>query len=106
MKMYTIDGALLTETPEIRLGDKVYPVDDRQKTVEKIMGLEKSENDISSAIKETFSLAFGKSKAKEIDDMNLPYPAYQRLFETVIAAITGENPEEVSKRFQKPEKAE
>ena len=32
-KLYTIDHKLLTETPEIRIGDKVYEVEDRQKTV-------------------------------------------------------------------------
>ena len=26
-KLYTLDGKLLTETPEIRIGEKVYPVD-------------------------------------------------------------------------------
>ena len=46
MKLYTIDDKLLTERPEIRIGEKVYPVDDRQKTVEKIMQLvPKSEED-------------------------------------------------------------
>ena len=34
--MYTVDNKLLTECPEIRIGDKVYPIDDRQKTVEKV----------------------------------------------------------------------
>lgn len=28
-KLYTLDGKLLTETPEIRIGEKVYPVDNR-----------------------------------------------------------------------------
>lgn len=28
-KLYTLDGKLLTETPEIRIGEKVYPVDSR-----------------------------------------------------------------------------
>ena len=35
-KLYTLDGKLLTETPEIRIGEKVYPVDSRQKTVKKM----------------------------------------------------------------------
>ena len=26
-KLYTLDGKLLTETPELRIGEKVYPVD-------------------------------------------------------------------------------
>ena len=38
-KMYTLDSKLLTGTPEIRVGDKVYPVDDRQKTVKKILDI-------------------------------------------------------------------
>ena len=38
-KLYTLDGKLLTETPEIRIGEKVYPVDSRQKTVKKILAL-------------------------------------------------------------------
>jgi len=35
--------------------------------------------------------------------MNLRYPAYLRLFETVIAAMSGEEPEDVAKRFQSSE---
>lgn len=104
MKLYTIDGALLTERPEIRLGDKILPVDDRAKTVKKIMSLQESEGNIYEAIEKTFVLAFGKEAAKEIDDMNLPNVAYQRLFEIVIAAITGEDPDEVSARFQESKK--
>ena len=36
-KLYTLDGKLLTETPEIRVGEKIYPVDNRKKTVTKIL---------------------------------------------------------------------
>ena len=35
-KLYTVDHKLLTETPEVRIGDKVYAVDHRQKTVRKM----------------------------------------------------------------------
>ena len=41
-KMYTLDNKLLTETSEIRIGDKVYPVDDRVKTVKKIQEISKN----------------------------------------------------------------
>lgn len=34
-KIYTLDGKLLTERPEIRIGDKIYAVDDRTKHGEK-----------------------------------------------------------------------
>ena len=108
MKLYTIDNALLTECPEIRIGDKVYPLDDRQKTAEKVMKLipedgADSRKESMKMIREAFALVFGKEHAQEIDDMNLRYPAYLRLFETVIAAMRGEEPEDVAKRFQSSE---
>ena len=74
-KLYTLDGKLLTETPEIRIGEKIYPVDNRQKTVAKLQST--------------------------IGSQNMPYPAYQQLFELVVAAMTGEDPEEAGARFPK-----
>ena len=99
-KLYTLDDKLLIGTPEIRIGDKLYPVDDRQKTVKKLMKLTSDKDALVDNIDEALKLAFG-DKAKEIDQMNLPFSAYQRLFELVIAAMTGEEPEEVEARFQK-----
>ena len=98
-KMYTLDHKLLTETPELRIGDKLYPVDNRMKTVEKIQEVAKSMQEspyegISSALK----LALGNKAAKDIQEMNMPYPAYQQLFELVMAAVTGEDP--AAPRFQ------
>lgn len=99
-KLYTIDEKLLVGGPEVRLGDKVYPVDDRQKTVKKLMKL--VDKDASGeAIDEALKLALGAKAYQEIDAMNLPWPAYQQLFEVTVAAMTGEEPEEVSARFQK-----
>ena len=34
-KMYTLDDKLLASSPEIRIGDKVYPVDNRVKNSKK-----------------------------------------------------------------------
>lgn len=100
-KLYTLDGKLLTETPEIRVGEKIYPVDNRQKTVKKLMELtEDAKGDIGKRIDEVLKLAFGPEAFREIDGMNLPFPAYQKLFELVMAAVTGEEPEEIEARFQ------
>ncbi len=109
MKLYTLDNKLLCEGPEIRIGDKVYPIDDRQKTVEKVMALQKKMEDedqqnVSELMKEAFKLVFTPKVAKELDDMNMHFPAYQKLFEIVMGAITGEEPEKVAERF--PEHAE
>ena len=99
-KLYTLDGKLLTETPEIRVGEKIYPVDNRQKTVKKLMALNVEKADLDAQIDAVLKLAFGPEAFREIDGMDLPFPAYQKLFELVMAAVTGEEPEEIEARFQ------
>lgn len=101
-KLYTLDGKLLAETPEIRIGEKIYPVDNRQKTVAKLqetIANQEDSNDLMAGVASVLALALGEKAAREIEDMNMPYPAYQQLFELVIAAVTGEDPEEVGSRF-------
>lgn len=98
-KMYTLDNKLLTETPELRIGDKVYAVDNRMKTVEKIQAVSRSIQDAPyEGIASVLDLALGTKAATEISEMNMPHPAYQRLFELVMAAVTGEDP--ADSRFQ------
>lgn len=100
-KMYTLDNKLLTETPEIRIGDKVYPVDDRVNTVKKIQEISKNiSDDLYGSISEVLNLALGPKAATEIEDMNMPYAAYQKMFELVMAAITGEDADVIADRFQ------
>lgn len=94
-RMYTLDGKLLCGSPEIRIGDKVYPVDDRTSTVKKALSMfresDTGEGELDRYDK-LFALAFGKN-AKEISDMDMPFPAYQRLAESVIALMTGAEPD-------------
>lgn len=106
-KLYTLDNKLLTETPEIRIGEKIYPVDNRQKTVTKVQNLMNGMNaeNQEEKMQEVLSLAFGAKEGKEIDKMNMPYPAYQKLFVLVVAAMTGEDPETVANGFRQPEKS-
>lgn len=100
-KLYTLDGKLLTETPEIRIGEKVYPVDSRQKTVKKILALSDDESKpMGERIDEALKLALGDKNAVEIDRMDMPFPAYQRLFELVMNAVTGQEDEPDKARFQ------
>lgn len=105
-KLYTLDNKLLTETPEIRIGEKVYGLDNRQKTVTKVQNLMNGMNaeNQEEKMKEVLSLAFGAKEGKEIDAMNMPYPAYQQLFVLVVAAMTGEEPEMVAGSFRQTEK--
>lgn len=101
-KLYTLDHKLLTDTPEIRIGEKIYAVDNRQKTVKRIQEATKAINDDNpyEGMDKVLEMALGIKAAQEIDEMNMPYPAYQRLFELIMAAVTGEKPDTVSERFQ------
>lgn len=102
-KMYTLDNKLLVGTPEIRIGEKIYPVDDRVKTVKKIMKMYKEhENMDVDDIDKIFDLAFGVKNAKEINAMDLSFAAYQELATLVMSAMTGEEPKDKEERFQEP----
>ncbi len=101
-KLYTLDQKLLTNTPEIRIGEKIYPIDDRTKTVMKVTKLDTANVENVSKILE---LTLGQKAAKEVEEMNLPFAAYQQLLEIIIAAMTGEEPEAVSARFQEAKEA-
>lgn len=104
-RMYTLDKKLLCGSPEIRIGEKVYPVDDRTKTVKKVLKLfsdKNSEADDTENVEEALKLAFGE-KYKEIEELDMPFAAYQELVELVIAAMTGEEPKEKEESFPEPE---
>lgn len=97
-RMYTFDNKLLCGSPEIRIGEKVYPIDDRKNTVRKVLKLfeDKNGSDIDKA-DSAMKIAFGE-KFKDIEALDLSFKAYQELCETVIAAMTGEEPEDFEER--------
>lgn len=93
-KLYTIDEKLLVGSNEVRIGDTVYPVDDRTTTVKKLMKIDAEDTDA------ILRLAFGEKAFQEITAMDLPFPAYLQLVKVTVAAMTGEEAEEVESRFQ------
>lgn len=103
-KMYTLDKKLLIGSPEIQIGDKVYPIDDRNKTVRKVMKLseqlkskkEDSDTEEFEIIDQIFELAFG-TKYKEIEKLDLSFRAYIDLVDIVIDAMTQGDPEKYEK---------
>lgn len=95
-KMYTLDKNLLIGSPEIRIGDEVFPVDDREKNVKKIMKLfDAADKDDMDKADEAFRLAFGENY-KKIAAMDMPFAAYLELQKLVIAALTGEDPDKAA----------
>lgn len=107
-KLYTVDGKLLTETPEIRIGEKIYAVDNRTKTVKKVMKLQEANKDGKGddfvLIEEALKLGLGESGWKTLNVEELPFIALQNIFETVVSAMVGEEPESEEARFQNEKK--
>jgi glyoxylate utilization-related uncharacterized protein len=96
-KMYTLDKKLLVGVPEIRVGDIVITVDDREKTVKKAIKLfdEMGENTRDfDKIEEVLKLVLSKEDYKKIDGMDMPFVAYQELLSLVMSAMTGAEQEE------------
>ncbi len=101
-KLYTLDDKLLTEVPEVRVGDKVYPVDNRQKTVMAIQrAMEQTDAEPAAQMSAALRLALGEQAERELAERDLPYPAVQALFALVLAAVTGEEAEAVQRRFRR-----
>ena len=95
-KLYTLDNKLLVGSPEVRIGDKMYPVDDRTSTVKKMTALKEKDNSDEEILK----LAFGNAAYSEIKAMDMPFKAHLQLIKIAVAAMTGEDEEEIDARFQ------
>lgn len=93
-KLYTMDGKMLIGSNEIRVGDKVYPVDDRVRTVKRLQEIDT--NDLEGILR----LGLGDEAVNELDVDNMPFSGFLRLTKLVVAAMTGEDTEEVEARFQ------
>lgn len=106
-KLYTLDKKLLIGSPEIEIGDNKYSIDDRTKTVRKVMKLSaqlkedgKDESpEKFDVIDQIMELAFG-ANSREVSEVlgNLPFKAYLEVIDTVIDAMTNGDPEEYEKK--------
>lgn len=97
MKIYTTDNKILTEKPQIQIGDKLFAVDDRQSTFNKLNEqLQKDSNNMEAI----YTLIFGKDAAKEIMSMDLSVAGTQNLLIFIFAAIKGCEFEEAETFFR------
>lgn len=92
--------------PEIRILDRLYVVDDRQSTWDKIQAIQSDEKLSPKEIEDkVYELALGKKALEEIKALNLPMKKYTYLSFCVMAAITDEDPDELQKRAEAQAKA-
>lgn len=84
--------------PQLKIGDKLYTVDNRQSVFDKI---QETQNDTELSDKERerkiYELALGKEATNEIYDLDLPVDLYRYFSFCVMGAITGEDPKELQK---------
>ena len=101
--MYKIDGEKLDRRPELRLGDRIYSVDNRLSTFRKI-SLMLSENEELGQRNDEFEVVVGQALGAcaydEILAMDLPFAAMQELVIIILAAIQDLTPEEARRRFR------
>lgn len=84
--------------PQLKIGDKLYTVDNRQSTWDKIQKTQANEElSIEEKNDEIFELALGAEASKEIKEMDLPVENYNYLTFCVMGAIIGEDPKELQK---------
>lgn len=82
--------------PQLKIVDKLYTVDNRQSTWDKIQKVQEDKK-LSDDVKsdEVFELALGLEALNEIKNMDLPVENYIYLTYCVMGAITGEDPKKL-----------
>ncbi len=84
--------------PQLKIGDKLYTVDNRQSTWDKIQKIQSNEQLTNEEKTDNiYELALGKEAAKEIKNLDLPVENNNFLSYCVMGAITGEDPKELQK---------
>ncbi len=88
--------------PQLKIGDKLYTVDNRQSTFDKIQDIQK---DVTLTDKEkqekTYELALGKEEAKEINELDLSVESNVYLSFCIMGAVTGQDPDKLMEAAQK-----
>ena len=88
--------------PQLKIADKLYTVDNRQKTFDKITKVQKNtELDDNERTNKIYELALGKDATKEIMEMNLPVESSVYLSYCIMGAIVGEDPKKLQDEARK-----
>lgn len=83
--------------PQLKIGDKLYLVDDRKSTWDKIQAVQNDET-VEDRDTRILELALGKEAVKEICETGeITLSGFMNLTFHVMAAITGEDYEELKK---------
>ena len=99
--MYSIEEAKLTGRPELRIGDRIFAVNNRLSVFRKINNLLKSDADTGlSELEIVIGCALGQDACDEIFEMDLPYAVMEEIVVTVLAAMQDLSVEDARRRFR------
>lgn len=88
--------------PQLKIADKLYTVDNRQKTFDEITKVQKDVNlDDNEKTRKIYELALGKESTKEILELNLPVESTVFLSYCIMGAIIGEDPKKLQDEARK-----
>lgn len=109
-KIYDISSYITNELPKMMISDDIVVTINNRKSVilnvqAMIMEFEKkaSKQNVDPAeadikmMEKTLQMLIGESNAKKIEELDLPLPEYKKIFETIMAAAQGIDPDELNK---------
>lgn len=82
--------------PQLKIGNKLYTVDDRKKTWDKIQAVQ-DDDSVADKDKEILNLALGEKETEEILANDLTVEGFANLTFYIMAAITGEDFDDLKK---------
>ncbi|MCL2855986.1 MAG: hypothetical protein FWE21_10305 [Defluviitaleaceae bacterium] len=95
--MYAIDNEKLTKRPEIRIGDRVFTIDNRLSTFEVMRReLNKAETAEMAVV---IAHGLGHDAYLDIVEMDLPYGVMEEIVMLILAGIQGLEVDEAKTRF-------
>lgn len=98
-KTIDITSKLTNERPILKIGDREYPIDNRKNTVFQIQAKIDEGGEGMAYIDEVLEFALGKEAAKEINESDITFEAYQIIFIAALAGALGEDFEVAEARF-------
>ena len=97
---YQIPQADLVAVPEIRVGDRVYAVNNRMSAFTAISQGLAMRGEQESELDVILRIALGPAALDEIKAQDLPFPAMRRLVVLAMAAVQDISEAEAERRFQ------
>ena len=98
-KLYTLDSALLRDVPEIRVGERIYFVDNRMSTFLAMNKLIRERGE-TCEFEIVVKAALGEDAFLEIAALDMPFAAAQQLVILILAAMQDITEEEAKARFR------